>query len=234
MNKKKLKLICSAFLIGCSLLGCSNKKEEKVIEGVATAFVQNYYTYETDPEISVKVILEPFRELYKNFRTDVYENNPFIQGFDDSPVVSTVKIEFIEPSIVQLGAWSDDYYLGSTNERFKGSLPIYDTIYSKSVLFYGYEVMKIKNENGNGILRGIGEFKYGDTLELDIPANTPGYYKAYDVTLRWGYENPEMNSSDLEFCYVNRIVLRIAYVDSQWQIVATGTPSDGKFCTQII
>lgn len=234
MNRKKLKLICSAFLIGCSLLGCSNKKEEKVIEGVATAFVQNYYTYETDPEISVKVILEPFRELYKNFRIDVYENNPFIQGFDDSPVVSTVKIESIEPSIVQLGAWSDDYYLGTTNERFKGYLPIYDTIYSKSVSFYGYEVLKIKNENGNGTLRGIGEFKYGDTLELDIPANTPGYYKAYDVTLRWGYENPEMNSSDLEFCYVNRIVLRIAYVDSQWQIVATGTPSDGKFCTQII
>lgn len=234
MNKRKFLSLSLIFVLGLSMFGCSNKKEEEAVEGVATAFVQNYYTYDSAADLSIKFFFPSFQDLYSEFRIETFETNPFIQGFEDHPIVSSVKVESIEPSIVQLGAWSDDYYLGTTNERFKGSLPIYDTIYSKSVPFYGYEVMKIKNENGNGTLRGVGEFKYGDTLELDIPASTPGYYKAYDVTLRWGYKNPEMNSSDLEFCYVNRIVLRIAYVDSKWQIMATGTPADGKFCTQII
>lgn len=234
MNKRKISALMLVMILVTTLVGCSNKKEEEAVEGVAKAFVQNYYTYDTEAERSMNYMLPAFQELYSDFRVSTYTTNPFIQKFEDRPVVSSIKVESIEPSIVQLGAWSDDYYLGSTNEKFKGSLPIYDTIYSKSVPFYGYEVMKIKNENGNGTLRGIGEFHYGDRLELDIPASEPGYYKAYDVTLRWGYENPEMNSSDLEFCYVNRIVLRIAYVDSKWQIVATGTPEDGKFCTQII
>ena len=249
---KKITVSVLVALIA-AVSGCSNTENNNDEEAAVAAvenYVRDYYTLKDNEDSKLMGMFKEFRAGVAEERDSFLMKDEILAVFGELPAVETVKVEEVTPAVVDLKK-EEEYRDGSTAIKFKGELPIYDSNGLPPVngnTFYGYELLDTAidpelSNSESALLKDHGEWRYGDILDLDIAEGEKGFYRAYDVVVRWGYENKEMNQaydeenpySEEDVCLmINRSVFRVVYVDNVWVVYNEFFPSDGRYCTAVI
>jgi len=235
---RKMTLAVMTVFTLCAMTGCSNNdKEEELATAAAEEFVKDYFTVEGNENSTLESMFVEERSGFTSARLKWLEVDKIQETFGELPVVDAekIKIEEITPAIVDLSYYKD-YATGTTSNGFKGDLPIWDANgkpAGNGNTFYGYEIESVVSAT-NLILKGFGEWHDRDVLPLDVAKDAEGWYRAYDVTLRWSYTNTEMNQSGDDCLMVNRLTVRVVYANNIWYAYNFSSPEDGKYCTAVI